>query len=406
MSAGTSGKQLTDCPSNLKEAIDWILRVTGKDGQRGGDSTKGLADAFEKLLQGVKASDSTLQEKFQEIKQALKIDGNNGIVNALGEGLKKFRDDIHQTKGHQNNVYKELNSHPNLATEVPKAAKIFFGCVPLCFYGLSYLYWRCSDKGGGWHDQRFSSTGIHTDLKDFMVGMGFKSSELNGSMAGSKIVGTPFTKLQQFKTISANKTSYPALLKSIQMSPSPTLNQHPLSSLHLLASTYFTHKQSKADSPPTGSPKSIREMLYFLAALPFSSVYDAFDTYITDHFKTLLKKPEEANDENLKLDVADSSKPSSGGNDTLSAAELKQYLHTSCSFSAIVLGRFQGHGITGNDSDDPWLHKLFCNSEFAFNFPSTPILFSKLSEYTYALQFQLTFLHEQCSRSPVHGCEH
>ncbi|GIX61820.1 variant erythrocyte surface antigen-1, alpha subunit [Babesia caballi] len=28
----TAAKKLTDCPSNLKEAIDWILRVTGKDG--------------------------------------------------------------------------------------------------------------------------------------------------------------------------------------------------------------------------------------------------------------------------------------------------------------------------------------------------------------------------------------
>ncbi|GIX66387.1 spectrin repeat superfamily Extracellular matrix-binding protein, putative [Babesia caballi] len=47
--AAAAGKSLTDCPSNLKEAIDWILRVTGKDGGGGGGNEQKLAEAITKL---------------------------------------------------------------------------------------------------------------------------------------------------------------------------------------------------------------------------------------------------------------------------------------------------------------------------------------------------------------------
>ncbi|GIX62003.1 variant erythrocyte surface antigen-1 family protein [Babesia caballi] len=398
-------KQLTDCPSNLKEAIDWILRVTGKDpvgvSQNG---TRQLADAVTQLLKEVEPSSPELKSKLAEIKKALNSGGTDGIIGALGDGLKKFKEGI-QTSGPSSNVYQALNNS-SLTSKVPKAGDIFLGCVPMIFSALSYLYWRCDSKANGeWAYQRFSSNGIHTDIKDFMTSVGYKSSELNVWKTGSQI----FTNSQSnFADLAANKKTYSHFVSELKLKSKEKLSHsnttHPLSVLHYIASLYFTAKQSENSKEAKVSPTTIREMLYFLAALPYSTVYDEFDKFITDQFKTLLKKPEESNDNNLKLDVADSAKPSSGGNDTLSAAEFKQYLLTSCSFSAVVLGRFQGSGTAEKDSDDPWLHKLFCNSEFTFNFPSAPVLFSKLSEYTYALQFQFTFLHGQCGRSPVHGC--
>ncbi|GIX62468.1 variant erythrocyte surface antigen-1 family protein [Babesia caballi] len=392
-----------DCPSNLKEAIDWILRVTGKDGgSNKNDGANDLTRQVQDLLNGVKGVDTGLSaEQFENVKKALTPGGSDCLIGKLAEGLKKFKDGIH--KSSDENVYSAL-TNGNL-TDALNAAKIFLGCVPLWFYGLSYLYWRCDSQGGGWDDQRISGSGIQTDLKDYMTSVGFASKVLNGGKLGSQIFTTTRDNFVDLEA--ANKKSYSHFVSELHTKGKENLSSsaapHSLSVLHYIGSLYFNGRQRQKTKEAKASPTTIREMLYFLAALPFSSVYDEFDKYITDQFKTLLKKPEESNDDNLKLDVADSSKPP-GGNDTLSAAELKQYLLTSCSFSAVVLGRFQGSGTAEKDSDDPWLHKLFCNSEFTFNFPAAPILFYNLSEYTYALQFQLMFLHGQCGRSPVHGC--
>ncbi|GIX62400.1 variant erythrocyte surface antigen-1 family protein [Babesia caballi] len=123
------------CPSNLKEAIDWILRVTGKDGGGGGNGTTDLTDAVENLLEGVRSSSSELESTLEKIKEALKTQNNDGIIGALGEGLNKFKEGIQ--KSPNDNVYNTLTN--NSLTDVPNAAKIFLGCVPLCFYSLSYL---------------------------------------------------------------------------------------------------------------------------------------------------------------------------------------------------------------------------------------------------------------------------
>ncbi|GIX65019.1 variant erythrocyte surface antigen-1, alpha subunit [Babesia caballi] len=237
---------------------------------------------------------------------------------------------------------------------------------------------------GGWSDLNFSGNGISStpggnpaDLRDLMVGLSYSSKELNTGMMGSRMFASSASNFRDLtEGLLAGQASFPKFLNELHArgkeNSNPSTTTHSLSGLNYIAKLYFGGRQSQKSKGAEVSPTTIREMLYFLAALPYSTVYDEFDNFITDQFKTLLKKPEESNDDNLKLDVADSSKFSSGGNDTLSAAELKQYLHTSCSFSVIVLGRFQGHGTAENDSDDPWLHKLFCNSEFAFNFPAAP----------------------------------
>ncbi|GIX62279.1 variant erythrocyte surface antigen-1, alpha subunit [Babesia caballi] len=66
MSSQATGKSLTDRPSNLKEAIDWILRVTWKDGGGGGtDGTDGLANAIRKLP-NFKATITAAEKKLRE----------------------------------------------------------------------------------------------------------------------------------------------------------------------------------------------------------------------------------------------------------------------------------------------------------------------------------------------------
>ncbi|GIX65421.1 variant erythrocyte surface antigen-1, alpha subunit [Babesia caballi] len=88
----TAQKQLTDCPSNLKEAIDWILRVTGKDGQdngQGNTAITALTKEVQKLLEEVKGADAGLGEQIDKVKNALG-NGSSGLIKSLADGLQQF----------------------------------------------------------------------------------------------------------------------------------------------------------------------------------------------------------------------------------------------------------------------------------------------------------------------------
>ncbi|GIX62323.1 variant erythrocyte surface antigen-1 family protein [Babesia caballi] len=76
-----------DCPSNLKEAIDWILRVTGKYGGGGPDGTSQLAEEVKRLLEKVESSGSGLTAEFKQVMSAL--DGGQ-LIAKLAEGLQQF----------------------------------------------------------------------------------------------------------------------------------------------------------------------------------------------------------------------------------------------------------------------------------------------------------------------------
>ncbi|GIX62290.1 variant erythrocyte surface antigen-1 family protein [Babesia caballi] len=93
-----AAKSLTDCPSNLKEAIDWILRVTSKDGGSGPGGTQQLAQAITKLEgfnEAIKASAGKLKDnKSGDATKALRELNNpttlGPIIGQLSDGLKAF----------------------------------------------------------------------------------------------------------------------------------------------------------------------------------------------------------------------------------------------------------------------------------------------------------------------------
>ncbi|GIX61263.1 variant erythrocyte surface antigen-1 family protein [Babesia caballi] len=363
---------LLDCPSNLKEAIDWILRVTGKDGGTSKSGTQQLAEAGSKLLESVKASSTELQEMLDKIKQALKSN-LNGIINALGDGLKGFRDEVLSNK---KNVYQQLSN--SSSTDVPKAGEIFLGCVPLCFYGLSYLYWRCSDQGG-WKALTFSDT-TSPALKHFMEAAGFDTKKhINPSKSGADIA-TALQNFNSFHSTINGKPSFTHFLKSLRSAASTTT--HPLSTLFLGATFYFESKRPKTHK----SPSTIRQMLFWLCALNtsphFIDLMDRFSDVIGADFQ-----------------VAVSGRAGGHGLQTLSADDLAVNLVTSSLLSSNILVTIQGLG----DPENPLLHEIYGISEFSYPSSGTA-LFNALSDYTYALQFQLLFLFQQCSRSTIHGC--
>ncbi|GIX63211.1 variant erythrocyte surface antigen-1 family protein [Babesia caballi] len=390
---------LTTCPSNLKEAIDWILRVTGKDGGGGGqNASQELATAVSTLLKGVQSSSPELQKNIGAITQALSSGNNNGIINALGEGLKKFKEGIQ--KKSDENVYDDLKNPHSLNTKVTNAAKIFLGCVPLCFYSLSYLYWKC--KHGDWAAQPFDGKGRGQNLKAFMVGQGYSADHLS-TQTGSDIVNA-LGGLDQFSAVTATQPSHPDLLNELNKSlqrvigssgsiNSVSFNDHALSALFYLCRTYFTGRQIMQSGSPTFKPRpptSIREMLYWLSGLQFSPNYLDVEKQIDSHI------PFEG------LHVADSSIASAtrSNGDTLTQNQMKGFLLSSCLSAPGVLGAIQGNTA---DPNGPWLHSLFSNT-MNLQSPSGSALFNTLANYAYALQFQLGFLYQQCANGYSYTC--
>ncbi|GIX63380.1 variant erythrocyte surface antigen-1 family protein [Babesia caballi] len=397
-----STKKLTDCPSNLKEAIDWILRVTGKDGGGSKSGTTELAAAVKELLDGVDDFGSNIKkEEFDKVKNALG-DGSSGLIKSLAEGLQQFigyEADGGKPNGKGIALKSYASSYPSAAKwesmnsqdDKTKCAKIFLGCLPLYYQALTYMYWRCHKNGGGWKDQTLA----HGALKSYFDSQGLFSAYVDTNKRGAHIAESAFQKFSEFvkgmSGVSSSSTftyaSFTEKLLGLVNSGDNLTSNCPLSALFYGASYYFRYQQTTNAKSAVSAPKTIREMLYFLAAMPFSLAYDE----INGHIDTAVP-----ND----LSVADSSDRNS--NNTLSATQLKEYLRASCSLSSCVLGLIQGPGASEHNSE-PWLFELFCNSAFHFKYPSGPTIFSNVSNYAYALQFQLYFLYSMCANN-VNKC--
>ncbi|GIX63007.1 variant erythrocyte surface antigen-1 family protein [Babesia caballi] len=398
-------KNLTDCPSNLKEAIDWILRVTGKDQGAGvGVSTSGpqaLSSAVFGLLGDVKDSSSELQDKFDEIKDALKTQSSNGLIDALGEGLKGFRNGIkgspynsaYNGQSNWDGVFTGDTSVSNDGKAPPKvAAKIFLGCVPMIFYGLSYLYWRCSDKGG-WKSMMLKDG---QDLNNFMLAMGYADDVVQNTK-GSEFASSAFGKFGEFSTAmkasAVSNTAKPYFtfteeLRNRVGECKNDFNKCFLSSLYLAAGAYFRHHQSKKGNEGSKFPKGIRDILYWLSALQFSPQYEGLENHIDSLF---LDSP---------LDVTMTGLSAQ----KLSSADVKTHLLTTCQYAPVLLGLIQGGGDSTQNGGTAWLHEIFSNSTFSFTYPAGRALFYTLADYVYALHFQLYFLYLQCANYYNNGC--
>ncbi|GIX62593.1 variant erythrocyte surface antigen-1 family protein [Babesia caballi] len=81
-----SGKKLTEAPTNLKEAIDWVLRVSGRDAsnvsEEGQKAIKGLAEELIKLFKKDDGSEVALivLDKYRRVSESV-IEGLKSHTN-------------------------------------------------------------------------------------------------------------------------------------------------------------------------------------------------------------------------------------------------------------------------------------------------------------------------------------
>ncbi|GIX63937.1 variant erythrocyte surface antigen-1 family protein [Babesia caballi] len=291
-------------------------------------------------------------------------------------------------------------------------AKIFLSCIPFIWSGLSYLCWRCSleKSESGFKDLTLGSG----YAKDFMFTMGYTNiHQISGEKMGSDVFATAMKGFKDFQvgmqaaeskarervselSGSSRTPTFPELLHELESRCNDTstfngsdVQNNAMSISYLLAKCYFkgVHLTS---SQSRGRPSTIREMLYWLAGLPFAPGYESLKAHVSGVFRGVLGDHTTTDPAELRLQVAISGSTSKG--DFFSPASVTSYLTTTACTIPNTLAFLQGR----SDASGPLLHGVFSNS-MKFKYPTSgAALFSELCDYAYALKLHISFLHQQC----------
>ncbi|GIX65168.1 variant erythrocyte surface antigen-1 family protein [Babesia caballi] len=255
-------------PENLKDAIDWTLRVTGGDGvneQKYG--VRHLVNDVKKLLQTVGLTDFLIDEtKLASIiatfaagfKTFIGYDGDHQLTQ---EGIASK----HYSSSYDKNVTR--NSSIGVKDSKQKCAKVFLGCVPLIYYGVTYLYWRCANVKCFKHDwdaMSFNgewdvgnSKGITNALNDFMGAVGYSEARQLSKKDGDRVMRKTAETLDELNCgmIGVSDYSYSLYLQGVQQKGQTSLKSTPekcpLYFLHHAAKTYWISDSAKISGVST-----------------------------------------------------------------------------------------------------------------------------------------------------------
>ncbi|EDO07803.1 variant erythrocyte surface antigen-1 alpha subunit [Babesia bovis T2Bo] len=166
--------------------------------------------------------------------------------------------------------------------------------------------------------------------------------------------------------------------------------------LYILSCAYFTglqKKRSTQSNTPT-TPRTIREIIYWLSALPYSEAYPK----ILQHSKEILKKVAPEKDGTKTLSFLQT-----GRTHPITVHEFNLFAHFQAvtQYCPLVLIGIQGgiHSTKGTDSTkEPPIHSLYANTECRFTYPTVSIqAYNQVVHYIRALFYQLYFLRKQCA---------
>ncbi|GIX61268.1 variant erythrocyte surface antigen-1 family protein [Babesia caballi] len=244
----SGGKPLTDPPKNLKEAIDWVLCMSGNYGE-GKKAIQKLAKEVLILLNTATVGEHPVGNVHGVSVATLLCGDANGSgygadnykpIESLGNGLRAligWQGGTVGTNGIGKQEYEYSYKDQNTSSSVDNdnAAKIFLALIPLVFFALGFLYWQCQ---GQWKTSTVGDGPLH----EFLVHMGFTAENLNKDIDGSQISGM-FAHFDEFKNAEW-KPTYPAFLQKVgkegkmrfMFKPSHV----PLYILCLIALTYIT----------------------------------------------------------------------------------------------------------------------------------------------------------------------
>ncbi|ORM42079.1 uncharacterized protein BXIN_0957 [Babesia sp. Xinjiang] len=426
--------ELAHPPGSLKECIDWILRVTEKDGKNGGGNGDGSTQIGEKVVELLqKAEDYLTQEinkhngdaeattklkkdkaVLETVTTSLKNGSGSNLITKLADELKKFigwqengngqpdGNGIAQS-GYESSYGQEANWN-NASTENDQqlCASIFLGALPLIFSGLSYLYWQCnesegidSEDSGSEQLTRWSNatqiTNTNAGIGIYFASCGYKSVDLQNGKTANEIKNLID---QQFNNSAKVSHAYPvyinAVLENTRKNASGNATSYPLTSLYICSTYYFQSQFQNGTHVPT----TIREMLYWLMALPYSECFQLAPEAIKKTINDITKN--NSGSDSIPFDVG----PTLNHTDPFDC-----YMSTTCHYAAVVLSTMQGTICDTTPGNPPNIHTIYDNSHFKFNYPKNPSdWFNKLWDVVYHLITQLYFLKEQCRTCFGAGC--
>ncbi|GIX66143.1 uncharacterized protein BcabD6B2_55790 [Babesia caballi] len=302
-----AGKSLTTPPTNLKEAIDWVIQIKN-DNNAINDLAKALEELLKhddsevavKVLENYRLASQSVIEKLTPQKSERYF--VHTALNNLSQGLKPFpsgsaavsrekaerwvssvgKSDLETLIGNLANGLKTfVEKDPGIlqnssatayksdaewkslkANERRDCAIIFLAIIPLLYTALTYMYWRCSqspdseDPFLSWSKQNLSES---KGLKKYMEALGYSDKDLksqNGGTIVSSVMNNLFSGELQKHTSTASSKTYPVFLGQLQkvLDSSPQLTSHPLTSLYFLSYYYIAYPLHGVQSTSPATP--------------------------------------------------------------------------------------------------------------------------------------------------------
>ncbi|EDO05600.1 variant erythrocyte surface antigen-1 alpha subunit [Babesia bovis T2Bo] len=330
-----------------------------------------------------------------------------------------------------------------------QCARIFLGSVCLIWSGITYMYWtgKWAQSSPRWNNHILDGSGLDDGtLSQWLQALGFPREMLNNAGPGNRLdaviwdglMGKLFLGFLEPSGLNKNGEvndtngntarspfgmNYPGFVHTAHRDSFNTdqatvfrngtgsstagqiseTNQHKngaIFKLYILSCAYFTGLQNKA--PPKAdnkAPRTIREILYWLSALPYSTAYPKILKHGKHRLTEVLKKPD-GSDSSTDNDQKQLKFHQTGRTAPITVDEYNLFAHFQAvtQYCPLVLIGIQGglHSTKGTDS--PAIHSLYANTECRFTYPTVPIqAYNQVVHYIRALFYQLYFLRKQCA---------
>ncbi|ORM42294.1 uncharacterized protein BXIN_1534 [Babesia sp. Xinjiang] len=429
-----------------------VVQVTVKDvrnvGQQNDQGIQELCDSVEHLLRNAKNSvirdEGVLDNALQS---SVKDNGSGGLIGQLSDKLATFigynssgeltgcgigNDAVVYNKAPAGDTYQSAytvngkwDKDANNGGNNGLCARIFLGCVPLIFSGLSYFYWQCSgDESGVIGGLRWVCTSekgklkSHHDINDpnsplgtYMVSMGYDTKQLQHQRI-DEYVGKLFRNdikiVEPFKgamdLYSGNpcpfyfKKLLEASFKEFEDANTKVTGAYSPFIKEILNNTKNGDRSSQtAITTPLST-------LYVASQYHFSSIFANGDSIQvrcinnSDDVPTLLGKKG-----TTKIEFVTGKSPADVID--LELSSITHHLLTPCFNAAFVLLTIQGTLTFEKGTDTISLYSIYSNTAFGLHFPnSVNQWFGVLWEVIYHLLVQLYFIWERCRVCLLEGC--
>ncbi|EDO05228.1 variant erythrocyte surface antigen-1 alpha subunit [Babesia bovis T2Bo] len=313
-------------------------------------------------------------------------------------------------------------------------ARILLGSVCLIWSGITYMHWtgKWHITSPYWNNHILDGSSLDDgSLSQWLQALGFPKDMLNDKgpknrldqviwdgFMGKLFLG--FTHPKGSNAVDGNTAKQPydmnyagfvhtahrdsfnneaRVFKNGDDSSTSDIDQNKIGAifkLYIISCAYFTGLQKRTTESTPRTPKTIREILYWLSALPYSSAYKDMLGYAKERLAEVLKKP---GDNASTTEQSELNFHQTGRWHPITVHQYNLFAHFQAvtQYCPLVLIGIQG-GLHSTDSTTPAIHALYANTECNFTYPTVSIqAYNQVVHYIRALFYQLYLLRKQCA---------